>query len=159
MQNDTAFSAVAEDSTEVLDRYNSQPAERPAKATKQRSAKRRKGLQEEVLLEKVLSVMEKNGESSERKMDADAIFAQYIASELRCIEDPHIKRVTKWKIQSIIFSAHSTGFSGACQASIVPGTSCPTDPLTVTPQQRPGPDPGHHSIPSPPLPGQSNEDD
>ena len=159
MQNDTASSAVAEDSTEVLECPNSQPAQRPAKAIKQRSTKRRKGLQEEVLLEKVLSVMEKNGESSERKMDADEIFAQYVASELRCIEDPHIKRVTKWKIQSIIFNAHSTGFSEACQASIVPGTSCLTDSLTITPQQRPSTDLSHHSIPSAPLPSQSTEDD
>ena len=48
---------------------------------------------------------EKN--TAKRSDDDDDIFAQYIASELRSIENPQAKRLIKWTIQSLIFSAHS----------------------------------------------------
>ena len=53
-------------------------------------------------------VWRKQERAHQKKSDDDDIFAQYIATELRSIEDTHVKRTVKWKIQSLIFSAHSS---------------------------------------------------
>ena len=59
--------------------------------------------QEDMILQKAINVMDK----SVKKDDEDDIFGKYVATELRAIENPHVKRYTKWQIQSLIFSAHS----------------------------------------------------
>ena len=46
--------------------------------------------------------MEQNKKSS----DEDDIFGQYVASELRSIDNLQTKRYTKWQIQSLLFNAH-----------------------------------------------------
>lgn len=43
----------------------------------------------------------------------DAIFGKYIASELQQIENAHLKRVVKHKIQNLIFEAHCSLLPGA----------------------------------------------
>ena len=81
---------------------------RPIKNRDQRTNKRKKQAdQEDLLLEKALLCMERAGESTQRKDDDDDIFAQYIATEIRAIKDPQVKRMGKWKIQSIVFSAQA----------------------------------------------------
>ena len=39
--------------------------------------------------------------------DADAVFGEYVASELRSIKNEHTKRVLKFRIQSMLFSSLS----------------------------------------------------
>ena len=101
--------------------------------------------------------MEKAGKSTQRKCDDDDIFAQYIATEIRSIEDPHVKRTVKWKIQSLIFSAHSSTYAAQHEAySATPGLSWdyrrqgyPQGPYN---QSRQGPSPTPSSVPSPHFP-------
>ena len=68
---------------------------RPTSTTRATPATKRKKRveQEETLLQKAINCMD--------------IFGQYIAAELRSIENIHVKRYTKWQIQSLMFNAHS----------------------------------------------------
>lgn len=53
--------------------------------------------------------MEKSSQDkdkSDSKEDEDEIFSRYIASELRSM-DTNMKRLVKWRIQSVTFNAHS----------------------------------------------------
>ena len=68
--------------------------------------RRKKELDKDMILHKALSCMEKDP-----KKDEDDIFGQYVATELRSIKNQQIKRFTKWRIQSLIYSAHS-GLAG-----------------------------------------------
>ena len=45
--------------------------------------------------------------------DGDDVFGQYVASELKAMDNLHMKRFTKWKIQSVIFHAHSLSMAAS----------------------------------------------
>ena len=85
---------------------------RPLEGKQSATFKRKKReAQEDVLLQKAIRCMEKstsnNDEDKDKhKEDDDEIFGRYVATELRSM-DISVKRLTKWKIQSIIFGAHS----------------------------------------------------
>ena len=49
----------------------------------------------------------------EREPDEEEIFSRYIANELRKISDGHIKRVTKHKIENILFEAHCSSMDAS----------------------------------------------
>ena len=51
--------------------------------------------------------MEKAGNSDVRKRDSDDVFGEYIATEMRTIQDLQTKQWVKYQIQSLFFSAHS----------------------------------------------------
>ena len=51
--------------------------------------------------------MDRAQQNIPKSLDGDDVFGQYVASELKSMENPHMKRFTKWKIQSLIFHAHS----------------------------------------------------
>ena len=74
------------------------------------SKRQKKEMQEDVLLQKAIACMEKTGNVHQQKRDDDDIFGDYIASEMRAIQNVEMKRWVKFKIQSLIFSAHS-GFA------------------------------------------------
>ena len=70
------------------------------------SRKRKREAQEDKLLEKAVSLMVSGPSTSMAiaKEDDEDIFGRFIASELRAIADPQIKRLVKWNIQSAIFN-------------------------------------------------------
>ena len=71
------------------------------------SKRKKRELQEDFILERAISCMEKAEHNVPKSTDGDDVFGQYVASELKSMDNPQIKRITKWKIQSLIFYAHS----------------------------------------------------
>ena len=69
------------------------------------SKKQKRETQEDMLLEKALSLMTNPPISSSHKEDDDDTFGRFIANELRAFKDSQAKRITKWKIQLAIFQA------------------------------------------------------
>ena len=101
----------------ILDSESSDPVvrstKRPLSTREQRptcSKRQKKEMQEDVLLQKAIACMEKTGKVHQQKRDDDDIFGDYIASEMRAIQNVEMKRWVKFKIQSLLFSAHS-GFA------------------------------------------------
>ena len=82
---------------------NVRSTKRPIGATTSNLTKRQKREKEDCLLQKAVQCME--AATSNNSTDADKIFGDYIASELRAIEDQKAKRFLKHQIQSLIFSA------------------------------------------------------
>ena len=77
---------------------------RPTSSTKANETKRQKREKEEdSLLQKAMQCMEA-ATSTKSSIDADKLFGDYIASELKAIEDEKVKRLLKHQIQSLIFT-------------------------------------------------------
>lgn len=78
--------------------------------------------------------MERNTDNALQKNDADDVFGQYIATELKGVQDINQKRIIKHRIQSVLLTA------------LVPGTSDPhfSYPNSSLPWQAP-----FHSFSSP----------
>ena len=70
--------------------------------------KRKKEAQEVELLEKAILCMEKEGKEESCVKDVDDIFGQFVACELRAIQDDSEKRLKKFKIHSIFYGAENT---------------------------------------------------
>ena len=79
--------------------------------------KRLKKADEDTLLKKAISCMEKaiSIPPSKEKgtQDADEIFAKFLELELRSIHDPRWKEWCKWQMQSILHQAHMGELSSA----------------------------------------------
>ena len=68
--------------------------------------RKRKEAKEDALLEKAIRCMETGiSKIVTTKHDSDKIFAEFIASELRSIEDNQVKRMLKWKIQNVLYGS------------------------------------------------------
>lgn len=89
---------------------------------------------EDILLKKAIQCMERNTDNALQKNDADDVFGQYIATELKGVQDINQKRIIKHRIQSVLLTA------------LVPGTSDPhfSYPNSSLPWQAP-----FHSFSSP----------
>ena len=75
---------------------------RPTGTRDSRPSKRQKEKQQEdTVLMKALECMERSGET---KRDSDDIFGEYVANELKAINDDQKKRFIKFQIQSLLFS-------------------------------------------------------
>ena len=61
--------------------------------------------EEDTVLKKAISWLEKNENRSEQKKDSDDKFGEYIAAELRSINDETYKRFIKFRIQSLLYWA------------------------------------------------------
>ena len=133
---------------------------RPTKNREQKSTKRRKEEQEDVVMQRAILCMEKAGGSiASKTADDDDIFAQYIATEIRSIDDAQVKRLLKWRIQSLIFNAHSPGFMPQQAYMQHPGSSweyprqeSSPSPFSNHSSQGPSPSPAHYPNPSFPVP-------
>ena len=106
-----------EDTVHIIDSEDSdlvvRSTKRPISSREQRptcSKRQKKEMQEDMLLQKAIACMERTGNVHQQKRDEDDIFGDYIASEMRAIQNIEIKRWVKFKIQSLLFSAHS-GFA------------------------------------------------
>ena len=78
------------------------------------TSKRQRKEAQDILLEKAIGVMEMaSNKSSSAQKEIDDIFGEYVASEIKAIRDPQVKRRVKFHIQSILFSAQGT--TGSCQ--------------------------------------------
>ena len=92
-----------------------------------------------------------------KEKDDDDMFAQFVASELRSIEDTKLKRLTKWKIQSVLFGALNS-FSTVPQP--LTASAVPWDPpqphanIQVSGFERPSPTPSIYTFPPSPFPAQ-----
>ena len=51
--------------------------------------------------------MEKAGNTDHQRRDEDDIFGEYVATEIQSIQNEELKGWVKFKIQSLLFSAHS----------------------------------------------------
>lgn len=83
---------------------------RPLETRSQRASSskiRKKHEEEDMLLQKAIQCMEKSGNTKQMmgKRDPDEIFGEYVATELQSIKNEEMKRVIKFKIQSLLFSA------------------------------------------------------
>ena len=89
---------------------------------------------EDILLKKAIQCMERNTDNALQEKDADDVFGQYIATELKGVPDINQKRIIKHRIQSVLLTA------------LVPGTSDPhfSYPNSSSPWQAP-----FHSFSSP----------
>ena len=95
-----------EEKDEEEESDNVRSTKRPIGATTSNLTKRQKREKEEdCLLQKVVQCME--ADTSNNSTNANKIFGDYIASELRAIEDQKAKRFLKHQIQSLIFSANN----------------------------------------------------
>ena len=91
---------------EILD--DSAPKDSPETltATKANTTKKKKDASEIILLEKVVDVMEAAGRRAiPKSRDSDDIFGEYVAEELRGIQDVQLKKRIKYQIQSLLYSA------------------------------------------------------
>ena len=77
--------------------------------TGQKSANKKREAQENELLEQAILCMKNESQEKQasKKPDDDDLFGQFITAEIRSIQDPYIKRQTKWKMLSAINEAHS----------------------------------------------------
>lgn len=81
---------------------------RPTSSTAQRPSKRqKKETQEDVLLQKAIACMENAGGIDRHRRDNDDIFGEYVATEIRSIQDSKVKCWVKFQIQPLLFSAQS----------------------------------------------------
>ena len=80
---------------------------RPTNTKESNISKRKKRELKDLILERAISCMEKAEHNVPKSTDSDDVFGQYVASELKSMENPQMKRITKWKIQSLIFYAHT----------------------------------------------------
>ena len=100
------------DDEEVLDEETSMPCstKRPITDKGPKETKRQKREnQEQALLQKAITCMETaSASTSSTVRDADTVFGEYIASELRALQNTEMKRWLKHRIQSLIFSTTST---------------------------------------------------
>ena len=79
------------------------------KPTGNRNRKSKRG-EEDNVLKNALAIMEQTSANLQKKRpveaeDSDFIFAKYIATEIKDIENEKIKKLVKNKIQNIIFEA------------------------------------------------------
>ena len=68
-------------------------------------SKCRKESPDDVLLMKALQCMERSTDNIVQIKDPDEVFGQYIATELRGIQDKNRKQLIKYRIQSVLFTA------------------------------------------------------
>lgn len=80
-------------------------------AKEKQTKKRKREAQEDLLLEKAISCLEK-GRNDSKDRDTDQVFADFIASELQEIKDSRVKRMTKWKIQNVLYEGLNFGTTG-----------------------------------------------
>lgn len=66
--------------------------------------------------------MRKGNEETTTLGDEDDIFGKFVASDLKAIQDQHLKRKVKWQIQTALYEAHSVLMTG------MPSTQWPTVP-------------------------------
>lgn len=126
------------ESSETQDIENSQGVAENTTETEVESAvtptparcKRLKKADEDTLLKKAISCMEKaiSIQPSKEKgtQDADEIFAKFLESELRSIHDTRWKEWCKWQIQSILHQVHMGELSGIQNLIPTPTTHTPT---------------------------------
>lgn len=69
-----------------------------------RVQKRKREAQEVELLQKAISCMEKEGKEESRVKDVDEVFGQFVACELRAIEDDSEKCLKKFKIHYTLWN-------------------------------------------------------
>lgn len=75
--------------------------------------RQRREKQEQALLQKAITCMETaSAATCSTVRDADTVFGEYIATELRALQNTEMKRWLKHRIQSLIFSTTS-GFPSA----------------------------------------------
>lgn len=101
VDNDDGMDAVE---TEGSADVGIRSTKRPTTTKDQRLTKRQK--REEALMNKAIACMEKTSDRVQQKRDEDDIFGEYVASEMRAIQNVQMKRWVKFKIQSLFFSAH-----------------------------------------------------
>lgn len=81
-------------------------------------------------MEKAILCLENGvkGKEIEKERDADEIFAQFVASELRSIKDPNVKRLAKWNIQSVLYESGNATTSTSTPGSWYPAPFPYTSP-------------------------------
>ena len=84
--------SVEDNEDTTSDSNNVRSTKRPLKITNTKAAKLRREAQEDILLQKAVSCMETATRRNVKEKDDDDIFAQFIASELRSIEDTIVRR-------------------------------------------------------------------
>ena len=94
-----------EDEGDIVADVAKTSTERPLPNLKTKSTKKQKVEAEEIaLLKQTVSALEKVGSrATKNDSTADDLFGQYIASELKGVNDEYIKRLMKHKIQNVIF--------------------------------------------------------
>ena len=85
-------------------RSTKRPIEKGEKS-KPKRAKIQKGKPEELLIKKAIQCMERSTDNAVQVKDADDVFGQYIATELKGIQDNNQKQLIKYKIQTVLFTA------------------------------------------------------
>ena len=104
MENDSPCEGTAETSDIV--RSTKRPL--TSEVTKSATKRQRQIAKEDELLKKAITCMENASNANKASSrDADAVFGEYVASELRSIKNEHTKRVLKFRIQSMLFSSLS----------------------------------------------------
>jgi len=83
------------------------PTQAVVAASPQRHKRRRSDSDEEVLLHKMMSCVEKAARDKAKKSSTNEIFGQYVASELDDIETAELQRWAKQQITSILYQAQS----------------------------------------------------
>lgn len=99
---------------------------RPLQTSKgnSQSKRQKRELQEDVLLQKAVACMERATGGTQSGKDSDDTFGEYVAAELRSVPNEEMKRVLKFRIQSLLFSA----LSGTCNLYPPPGSQQFTQP-------------------------------
>lgn len=88
---------------------------KPNRSTKKplnRGRKSSKRQKEDLLLQKAVKTLEKVTSEEKEKMpsDADDIFGQYVASELKSIKDEYTKKFIKHRFQTVLFESQVPSF-------------------------------------------------
>ena len=80
---------------------------RPIEGKATKLTKRQKEKKEDILLKKAIECMEKSMSEGTKlqKKDPDEVFGEYVATELKNVTDMKQKRIIKYKIQSVLFTA------------------------------------------------------
>ena len=76
-----------------------------------KSTKRAREKEENKLMEEAIGLMRTAVHSRDvaPNKDADSIFGEYVAGELREMHDANLKRHVKFRIQTVLYEAHSQG--------------------------------------------------
>ena len=119
----------AEDSSSAV-----RSTKRPTTVKEPNTKRKKRESQEDLILQRAVSCMERAEKNITKGNgnDGDDVFGQYVAFELKSMDNPHIKRVTKWKIQSLIYHTHSE-----CALQPYPPWQHPEQPLPPQEQAQP----------------------
>lgn len=116
-----------------------------------KTLKKKKEAQENDLLEQAIICLKKDNEkgelSSKKAEDDDDQFGKFAACELRTLQDQHIKRQAKWKIQSALHEAQCVNYDRQSPMPWPNATTFDNRPMYNQMQRQPFP--GHFTTPSP----------